>query len=59
MKNTSKGPDFLTVLAVIVGIGVIVTMKAQASWETKNTPENIAAQAYMAKQQAKLNPFFQ
>ena len=57
MSSRRKKPDLFTIVAIIVGIGVIITMKAQASWDTKGAQETRTAQAVLEEHQSRLNPF--
>ncbi len=57
MRSRRNKPDLFTIVAIIVGIGVVITMKAQASWETKGSQESKTAQAIIAEKQSRLNPF--
>lgn len=57
MKNRRRKPDLLVILAAIVGIGIVVTMKAQASWEKQGLSEG--QQETVVVNKARLNPFIQ
>lgn len=59
MKHRRKKPDLLVILAVIVGIGIVVTMKAQASWEKQGLAAAKHSQNALVVNKAKLNPFIQ
>lgn len=57
MKSRRKKLDLFTIVAIIVGIGVVITMKAQASWDMTTPQEAKTVQEILAEKQSQLNPF--
>lgn len=54
-----KKPDLLLVVAVVIGIGGILAMKAQAGLDDESARMEAAEQTTMLKKQPRLNPFMQ
>lgn len=59
MQMQRKKPDILLVIAVVIGIGGILAMKAQAGLDEDSASQAKAEQSTMLKKQPRLNPFMQ
>ncbi|NOX42759.1 MAG: hypothetical protein GXP19_03370 [Gammaproteobacteria bacterium] len=55
MKINKRKPDFILVLAVLVGIGVIITMKAQAGAESGVVVNKVEGKALYHDAWTKIN----